>query len=80
MIIGKITYARMPVNVVVFPTVPLSPGFTAMTVTECSKVKHVLIGINSLAENRSVRRWLSARSVIELSIDIKEIRRSIIAA
>ena len=56
MIIEKITYARMPVNVVVFPTVPSSLGFTAMIVTGCSKVKRVSIGINSQAENRSVRR------------------------
>ncbi len=75
MIIEKITYARRPVNVVVFPTVPWGPGFAAMTVTECSKVKHVLIGINSLAEteNRSVRRWSGVRNVIELSSDIKVI-------
>ncbi|CAB4036557.1 Hypothetical predicted protein [Paramuricea clavata] len=57
-----------------FPDCPVESGFAAMTVTECSKVKHVLIDINSQVKNRSVRRWLSARSVIELSSAIKEIR------
>ena len=73
-IIMKSIYVPTSANVVVFRTVPLCHGFIAMIVSVCSRVNHVLIGINSRWEMHFpfARALSSAPSAIKCSNSIKE--------